>query len=174
MIQIGKEKPSNLQKMIIFSTCSCLGPVPQVFGQVKEWLILKLHEMIRVSHVIACPIFIIIAIIINIIIIVIIIIIIFGWPRFGWRSASDQSYKNWSFFGVLSLLGNFQHVFGQLNDWLTLKVQGMIRESHVVSCPMNFNLLCDAYKQGWVLKLLKKIFYIFSRFGHFPQVFGQI
>ena len=50
---------------------------------------------------------------------------------------------------------------GQLNEWLTLKVQGIIRGSHVVSCPMNFNLLCDAYKQGSVLKLLKKDHFVF-------------
>ena len=62
--------------MINFGTCSCLGPVPQVLGQVKEWLMLKLHEMIRVPHVIACQIIIIITIIIIIIIIISIIIII--------------------------------------------------------------------------------------------------
>ena len=27
-----------------------------LFGQVKEWLILELHEMIKVSHILACPI----------------------------------------------------------------------------------------------------------------------
>ena len=30
---------------------------PQVFGQVKEWIILKLYEMIRVQHIFACPVF---------------------------------------------------------------------------------------------------------------------
>ena len=29
---------------------------PKVFWQVKKWLILKLHEMIRVLQVVACPI----------------------------------------------------------------------------------------------------------------------
>ena len=42
--------------MIIFSIFSRLGPFPQVFGQVKEWLMLKLHEMIRVLHVAVCSI----------------------------------------------------------------------------------------------------------------------
>ena len=32
-----------------------LGPFPQAFGQVKGWLILELHEMIRVPHVVVCP-----------------------------------------------------------------------------------------------------------------------
>ena len=27
----------------------------QFFGQVKEWVIFKLHEMIRMSHAVACP-----------------------------------------------------------------------------------------------------------------------
>ena len=33
-----------------------MGPFPQVFGQVKQWLMLELHETIRVSHVVLCPI----------------------------------------------------------------------------------------------------------------------
>ena len=31
------------------------GIFPQVFGQAKEWLILELHEMIRVSHLVVFP-----------------------------------------------------------------------------------------------------------------------
>ena len=33
---------------------SSLGPFSQVFGQVKESLILELHEMVRMSHAVAC------------------------------------------------------------------------------------------------------------------------
>ena len=40
----------------IFSIFSCFGLVPQVFGQVNNWFILEFHEMIRVVHVVACPI----------------------------------------------------------------------------------------------------------------------
>ena len=29
---------------------------PQVFRQVKEWIKLKLHEMVRLLHVVTCPI----------------------------------------------------------------------------------------------------------------------
>ena len=32
-----------------------LGLFPQVFSQVNEWPILELYEMIRVSHVVVCP-----------------------------------------------------------------------------------------------------------------------
>ena len=43
--------------MIIFGVFfSRLGTFPQVFGQVKEWLILELQEMIKVPHEIACAI----------------------------------------------------------------------------------------------------------------------
>ena len=37
------------------SVFSPLGPFSQVFGKVKEWLILELHEMIRVLHTVVCP-----------------------------------------------------------------------------------------------------------------------
>ena len=42
--------------MIIFSLFGRLGPFPQVFGQVKEYLMIELHKIIRFSHVVACPI----------------------------------------------------------------------------------------------------------------------
>ena len=35
---------------------SRLGLFPQVFGQVKEWLILELHEIIKNSHILTCSI----------------------------------------------------------------------------------------------------------------------
>ena len=41
--------------MFILANFSCLCHFPQVFGQVKEWLILELHEMIRMPHVVAYP-----------------------------------------------------------------------------------------------------------------------
>ena len=39
-----------------FSIFNCLGPFLQVFGQVKEWLMLKFHKIRRVSHLFAYPI----------------------------------------------------------------------------------------------------------------------
>ena len=32
-----------------------LGYFPQISGQVKEWIMLELHGMIRVTHIVACP-----------------------------------------------------------------------------------------------------------------------
>ena len=43
------------EKWSIISIFCHLCPFPQVFGQVKEWLILELYEMIRVWHIRAWP-----------------------------------------------------------------------------------------------------------------------
>ena len=43
----------SYEKKSFFRVFSRLGPFPQVFRQVKEWLILELHEMIRVSLAVA-------------------------------------------------------------------------------------------------------------------------
>ena len=39
-----------------FHIFSRFGHFPQVFEQVNEWLILELHEMIKVPHLVASPI----------------------------------------------------------------------------------------------------------------------
>ena len=44
MIEIGREECSKC----------CLGPFPKVFWQVKEWLMLELHKIIRLSDVVVC------------------------------------------------------------------------------------------------------------------------
>ena len=41
--------------MVSFSIFSGLGTFFYVFGTVKQWLILELHEMITVTHVVAFP-----------------------------------------------------------------------------------------------------------------------
>ena len=46
----------NYEKWSFFSIFSRFGPFPQVSGQVKEWLMLKLHKIITMSHVVAFPI----------------------------------------------------------------------------------------------------------------------
>ena len=42
--------------IIALSIFRSFGPFPRVYGQVKEWFILELHEMIRVLHVVVFPI----------------------------------------------------------------------------------------------------------------------
>ena len=42
--------------MIIFKYFLLLGPFPQVFEEVKEKLMLELPKVIRMSHVVSCPI----------------------------------------------------------------------------------------------------------------------
>ena len=48
MTEGGRESAQSYEKCEIFSIFSCLGPFPQVFGQVKEWFMLQLHKIIRV------------------------------------------------------------------------------------------------------------------------------
>lgn len=50
------------EKCQILSVLSSLGPFHQSFGQVMEWLILKLHEIKRIWHAIACPMIFVLAI----------------------------------------------------------------------------------------------------------------
>ena len=45
----------SYEKWSFFSAFSRLGQFPEVFGQVKEFLILELGEIIRVLHLVACP-----------------------------------------------------------------------------------------------------------------------
>ena len=57
MSGVGWEECSKLLKRIIFSVFIRLGPFPQLFMQVKDCLILQLHEIIRVPYSIAWAIF---------------------------------------------------------------------------------------------------------------------
>ena len=55
VIEINRDECLTLmKKRSFFSVFSCLDPFPQVFGQVKEKLILELHETIRVLLDVAC------------------------------------------------------------------------------------------------------------------------
>ena len=55
MIEIGREECSNLGHFLLFSAV-WVGPFPQVSGQVMEWPMLELHKIIRMLHVVSCPI----------------------------------------------------------------------------------------------------------------------
>ena len=58
MNKIGREECSTLWKIIMKNDHSLVLLAvwvfsPRVFGQVNQWLLLKLHEIIRVLHVVA-------------------------------------------------------------------------------------------------------------------------
>ena len=55
MIKLGIGSAQTYGKCSILSILSRLGSFPQIFGEVKEWLILELCEMIKVPHIVACP-----------------------------------------------------------------------------------------------------------------------
>ena len=44
-----------MKNVIFFCIFTRFGLFPQFFGQLMEWPILELHEMIRVLRVVACP-----------------------------------------------------------------------------------------------------------------------
>ena len=54
--RLARRSVQTYENLSIFSIFSRLGPFPQVFAQVKEWLMLKLQKIIRVSRAVACPI----------------------------------------------------------------------------------------------------------------------
>ena len=54
--RLGGSSAQSYEKWSFFSAFTRLGLLPQVFGQVNECPILKLHDMIIVLHVVACPI----------------------------------------------------------------------------------------------------------------------
>ena len=52
---LARRSVQNYEHSSFFGVFSRLCHFPQVFGQVKEWLILELHEMIKVPDPVACP-----------------------------------------------------------------------------------------------------------------------
>ena len=74
---------------------------------------------------------------------------------------SVQSYNKLSFFSIFNCLRPFPQDVGQVKERLILELHEMRRVSHVVACPMDFNLLCDRGQQGGVLKPTKNHFQVF-------------
>ena len=123
----------SYEKQSFLSFFSRLGPFPQVFRQLKEWLILEFHDKsVTCSYVSNCFYFVL-------------------WWR--WAGRSVQSYEKWSSFSIFDRLGPFPYVSGQVRDWLILELYEIIRVLHVLMCPMNFDLLCDLSLQLGVLKM---------------------
>ena len=54
--RLTERSAKTYEKWSFFSICSRLGHFPQFFGQIKEWLMLELKKMIRVSYAAVGPI----------------------------------------------------------------------------------------------------------------------
>ena len=52
---MARRSVQNYENSSLFGVFSRLGHFFQVFWQVKEWLILELHEMIKVPHAVSFP-----------------------------------------------------------------------------------------------------------------------
>ena len=55
VIEVTREECSNPQKISFSAICSRLSSFSQIFGQIKEWDTLELHEIIRISHLVPRP-----------------------------------------------------------------------------------------------------------------------
>ena len=89
------------EKWSVFSIFSSLGPFPQVFGKVKEWLVrtAQNNKIVTCSYVPSCFYFVL-------------------WAKLSGRSV--QSCEKWLFFSVFSQLGPLSQDFGQ--RWFMLKL----------------------------------------------------
>ena len=132
-----------------------MNPFPRVFRQVKECLILKLHEIIRVLHAVAY-----------------IIVFILLYDRF-WQEGQLKPMKKEHFFSIFIGLDLSPQVFGQVNHWPMLKVNEMIKVLYAVECAIAAVLFYGQEWQGVVFKVMKNDNFqdIFISFGLFPQFF---
>ena len=134
------------------------GNFPQVFGQVNDWSILELDEIIRVLHMVAWA---------N----VFILFYVQDWERRIFKVT-----KNDNFLSIFVSLWLFAQNFGQVNEWTISKLYEIIKVLHLVTCPIVFILFDNPDSQESVLKVMKNdhFFSIFSHLGSFPQVFGEV
>ena len=137
-----------------FSAFSHFGSFPQVFRQVNECFISKLHKMIRLLHEVACP-----------------IVFILFYDRY-WERGVLKFMKNDHFFSIFSGFSLFPQVFGQVNKWPILGWHEMIIVLHLIFCPVVFILFEDRYWQGGVRTYKKwSFFQYFQPFRSFSSRF---
>ena len=91
----------NYEKWSFYSVVIRLSPFPQVFEQIKKWLTLQLHKIIRVSYLVAFPFF------------------FFFFSSMGevWSEECSKLWKMIIFLVFFGCLGLFPQVFGQVNEW---------------------------------------------------------
>ena len=95
-----------------------------VFGQVKEWFMLEIHKIIRLSHIYPCS---------------IAFLLIFDQ---GCRGGVFKVMKK-DFFQCFQPFGTFPQVFRQVKECLILQLHEMIRAIHEFACPSVFILFQD-------------------------------
>ena len=141
----------------IFSFFSRLDPFPLAFGEVKEWLMLKLQKIIK-SVTYSC-----VANWFSFIL----------WVRLAERSI--QSYENWYFFSFFSRLGPFPQGFRQLEEWSILELHKTIRVSHVVLYLIVFTFFDDRNGQGGMFKVTENDHFLvfLTIWVIFPKFLGR-
>ena len=140
----------NYEKWSFFSIFSRLDPLSHVFVQVKGWLILKLHEMIRVAHLMA-------------------FLRVFNLLY-------AQTYEKLSFFSIFCRLVPFFQVFVQFKEWLMFKLPKKNKNVTYSCVPNCFYFVLWVRLAGKSVQSYEKesFFTVFSRLGFFLQVFGQV
>ena len=90
----------NYEKWSFYSVVIRLSPFSQVFEQIKKWLTLQLHKIIRVSYLVVFPFF-------------------FFFSSMGavWSEECSKLWKMIIFLVFFGCLGLFPQVFGQVNEW---------------------------------------------------------
>ena len=121
----------------VLSIFSCSGCFPEVFVQVKTWLILKLHETIKAFFVVLCP------------------IVCFPFIIKFDRSNSGQTYEHWPFWKVFGGCDLFPQDFRQVWVWIIPYLIEIIRGSDIFVCRVVFVFICGHDRQRGVLKFKK-------------------
>ena len=133
--QGGVLKPMwNYLFLGIFNLC---GQFPEDFGQAQVQTIPYFIEIRRECFIVVR----------------LMVLVFWGGLKLAGRSA--QTSEKWWILSIFSLLGLFAWVFGQVREWLILKLHEMIGVSLVIVCPIAFILFCDLGQHGGVLKLMK-------------------
>ena len=127
MFCFGRHAQANKENSIL-SFLRSLSPFPQVFRQVKKWLMLELNKISRLSHFFPCP----------------IVFISLNMSEVVMEKCS-KLWKKINFI-VFNRLSPFLQTFRQIKGWLMLKLHKIINVSHVVTCRILFILF---YNRGW-------------------------
>ena len=119
---------------------------------------LQLHNLMKLSHAVACP-----------------IVFILFYDQ-SWQGGVFEFMKTDCFSSVFSPLGHFSQVFGQVKSWLIIELYKMMKASHVAPCPVAFLLF---HKRGWlggVFKVMKIDHYLVFLFAwiFFPKFLGTL